>query len=217
MIFNENRTFFVLIFSFFLTASYLLPTTSVSAQMTEQQIQEQEAKWRAELAATEKEIAEWENILKQTKQGTASLERDASVLQAKINEAKAFIKKRQIQIEQVTRDIGIKNKTISELEEKINRGKESLASMIKQTNEVDSYSLVEIVLSNQDISKFFEDVDAYQSVNKSLEIQFEEIKALKSKRKPPRSEPRSLLCETQKVYPLEMLSNLLKVLPKRQV
>ena len=73
MIFNENRTFFLLIFSFFLTARYLLPTTSVSAQMTEQQIQEQEAKWRAELAATEKEIAEWENILKQTKQGTASL------------------------------------------------------------------------------------------------------------------------------------------------
>ena len=53
--------------------------------------------------------------------------------------------------------------------------------MIKQTNEVDSYSLVEIVLSNQDISKFFEDVDAYQSVNKSLEIQFEEIKALQNK------------------------------------
>ncbi len=165
----------------FLIGSFSFVPVVTNAQMTEQQIQEQEAKWRSELAATEKEIAEWENILKQTKQGTASLERDSSILQAKINEAKAFIKKRQIQIEQLTRDIGIKNKTISELEEKINRGKESLTAMIKQTNEVDSYSLVEIILSNEDISKFFEDVDAYQSVNKSLETQFKEIRQLQGK------------------------------------
>lgn len=176
--------FYRLIPAFLLFACLFLVVPSISvaqSQMTEQQIQEQEAKWRAELAATEKEIAEWENVLKQTKQGTASLERDASILQAKINEAKAFIKKRQIQIEQLTRDISLKNKTIAELEEKINRGKESLSAMIKQTNEVDSYSLVEIILSNKDISNFFADVDAYSSVNKSLEIQFEEIRKLQGK------------------------------------
>lgn len=182
MFLDKYRAFIFVFFILLLTAGYFMLNASVSAQqMTEQQIQEQEAKWRLELAATEKEIAEWENVLKQTKQGTASLERDASVLQAKINEAKAFIKKRQIQIEQLTRDIGLKNKTIAELEEKIKRGKESLSSMIRQTNEVDSYSLVEIVLSNKDISNFFVDVDAYQSVNKSLEVQFEEIRALQGK------------------------------------
>src|SRR3989344_3728881 len=56
-------------------------------------------------------------------------------------EAKAFIKKRQIQIEQLTRDIGLKTKTIKSLEEKMNRGKESLAAIIRSTNELDSYSL----------------------------------------------------------------------------
>ncbi len=182
MFLNKYRAFVFAFFILSLATSYLLLATSASAQqMTEQQIQEQEAKWRAELEATEKEIAQWEGILKQTKQGTASLERDASVLQAKINEAKAFIRKRQIQIEQLTRDIGLKNKTIAELEEKINRGKESLSAMIRQTNEVDSYSLVEVVLSNKDISSFFADVDAYSSVNKSLEAQFQEIRALQGK------------------------------------
>lgn len=182
MFLNKYRAFVFAFFILSLATSYLLLATPASAQqMTEQQIQEQEAKWRAELEATEKEIAQWEGILKQTKQGTASLERDASVLQAKINEAKAFIRKRQIQIEQLTRDIGLKNKTIAELEEKINRGKESLSAMIRQTNEVDSYSLVEVVLSNKDISSFFADVDAYSSVNKSLEAQFQEIRALQGK------------------------------------
>lgn len=182
MFLNKYRAFVFAFFILSLATCYLLLATPASAQqMTEQQIQEQEAKWRAELEATEKEIAQWEGILKQTKQGTASLERDASVLQAKINEAKAFIRKRQIQIEQLTRDIGLKNKTIAELEEKINRGKESLSAMIRQTNEVDSYSLVEVVLSNKDISSFFADVDAYSSVNKSLEAQFQEIRTLQGK------------------------------------
>lgn len=182
MFFNKYITFAFASFNFFLATYYFLLFTPISAQqLTEQQIQEQEAKWRAELEATEKEIAQWEEILRQTKRGTASLERDALVLQAKINEAKAFIKNRQIQIEKLTMDIGLKNKTIAELEEKINKGKESLSAIIRQTNEIDSYSLVEIILSNKDISSFFEDIDAYKSINKSLEVQFVKIRELQNK------------------------------------
>ena len=61
----------------------------------------------------------------------------------------SFYKKRQIQIEQLTRDIGLKTKTIEELEAKMNRGKESLAGILRSTNELDSYSLVEVILSNK--------------------------------------------------------------------
>src|SRR3989338_3931938 len=169
MILNKNRVFFIVfIFLLILDSRFLiLDSNRASAQMTEQQIQEQETKWRAELVATEKEIAEWENILKQTKQGTASLERDASVLQAKINEAKAFIKKRQIQIEQLTRDIGLKTKTINELEEKMNRGKESLAAILRSTNEIDEDSIAEVMLSNKDLSEFFADIDFYNTIKSS--------------------------------------------------
>lgn len=174
--------FFVVVFSFFLaTSCWLLAATVANAQMTEAQIAEQEAKWRAELAATEKEIAEWESVLSQTKKGTASLERDAAILQAKINEAKAFIKKRQIQIEQLTRDIGLKTKTINELQAKIDRGKESLAGILRSTNELDSYSLAEVMFSNRDLSAFFEDIDSYNSIKVSLEQQFKEIRELQGK------------------------------------
>ena len=169
--------FFVLLASGF----WLLASNSASAELTEAQIQEQEAKWRSELAATEKEIAEWESVLSKTKQGTASLQRDASILQAKISEAKAFIKKRQIQIEQLTRDIGLKTKTINELEAKVNRGKESLAGILRSTNEIDSYSLAEVMLSNKNLSQFFEDIDSYNSIKASLETQFKEIRELQGK------------------------------------
>ncbi len=175
------RKFFIFSLIFGLATGYLLLTTEVSAQLSEAQIQEQERVWRAELEKTEKEIAEWEAVLKSTKQGTASLERDAKILQAKINEAKAFIRQRQIQIEQLTRDIGLKSKTIAELEAKINRGKESMASIIRGTNALDEYSLVEVMLSNKDLSAFFADADAYASINKSLEDQFYEIRMLQAK------------------------------------
>ncbi len=168
-----------IILLFFVGFFLLAPLHSTA--LTEQQIQEQETKWRAELQATEKEIANWENILRQTKTGTASLKRDASVLQAKINKAKAYIKKRQIQIEQLTRDIGLKNKTIAELEEKMNKDKESLTSILKSTNEMDSYSLVEVMLSNKNLSQFFEDVDSYNSIKISLKNQFNEIRKLQAK------------------------------------
>ncbi|MEK7116682.1 MAG: hypothetical protein AAB837_00775 [Patescibacteria group bacterium] len=170
---------FIFIFTIIFNFQFLV--FNFAYALTEQQIAEQEAKWRSELETTEKEIAQWESVLSQTKKGTASLERDAVILQAKISEAKAFIKKRQIQIEQLTRDIGLKTKTINELEEKMNRGKESLAGILRSTNELDSYSLVEVMLSNKNLSKFFEDIDSYNSIKNSLEEQFNEIRALQAK------------------------------------
>lgn len=172
---------FVFVLTLIFNLSIFPSFNPASAALTEQQIIEQEARWKAELESTEKEIAKWEEILSQTKKGTASLERDAAILQAKINEAKAFIKKRQIQIEQLTRDIGMKTKTINELEEKISRGKESLAGILRSTNELDSYSLIEVVLSNKNLSKFFEDIDSYNSIKISLKNQFNEIRNLQAK------------------------------------
>ncbi len=177
----KSHRFYPVFILCFVFLGMLLIRPIHSLALTEQQIQEQEAVWRAELAKTEKEISEWETVLKTTKQGTASLQRDSQALQAKINEAKAFIRQRQIQIEQLTRDIGLKNKTISELEAKINRGKTSLAGILRQTNSVDEYSLVEIMLSNKNLSQFFENVDSYATINKSLEDQFAEIRQLQGK------------------------------------
>jgi len=179
MMFFKYRVFFITACFLFVSCFFSFVTPAIA--LTEQQIAEQEAKWRSELEATEKEIAQWESVLSQTKQGTASLERDASVLQAKINEAKAFIKQRQIQIQQLNSQIDLKTKTITELEEKMNRGKESLAAILRSTNELDSYSLAEVILSNKNLSQFFEDVDSYNSIKTSLEDQFNEIRYLQAK------------------------------------
>ncbi len=141
--------------------------------------EEQEAIWRTELEQTEKDIAKWQEILNNTKKGTASLQKEADILNAKIKEAQAFIKKRNIAIAQLGQDIAEKNTRIDQLEYKINQGHDSLAQLLRKTNEIDSYSLPEVILGTKNISDFFSDLDTFQSINRDLKALFEEIRATK--------------------------------------
>lgn len=141
--------------------------------------QEQEAIWRAELEQTEKDIAKWQSILDSTKANTASLQQEAAILNAKIKQAQALIKQRNINIEQLGRDINKKVARIDELETKIEKGRESLAQLIRQTNEIDEFSLPEVILGNKNISDFFADIDSFQVIKKSLRDLFTDIRATK--------------------------------------
>ncbi len=168
---NFKRFFVLLLIGISLiSASRVLALTPV----------EQEAQWRAELAATEADIAKWQAILDSTKQDTASLKRDAAVLNAKINQAKAFIKQKNIAIAQLDADIAAKNAHIQTLEEKINNSHDSLAQIIRKTNQLDAYSLPEVVLADTSISDFWSDAETFASVNRSMEDLLGQIRANKN-------------------------------------
>ncbi len=141
--------------------------------------EEQEAQWREELAQTEADIAKWQSILSSTKANTKSLQQEAANLNAKIQQAKALIKKKNIAIAQLEVDIAKKNSHIRTLEDKIDAGHDSLAQLLRKTNEIDQFSLPEVMLGNKNISDFFSDVDTFQSVNRSLGDLFIEIRATK--------------------------------------
>lgn len=162
------------VFTFLFLAS-ILPISGVFA-LTQQ---EQEAQWREELAQTEADIAKWQAVLDSTKANTASLQQEAAVLNAKIKQAQAVIKKKTIAIAQLDQDIKDKSAHIQSLEEKINNGHDSLAQLLRKTNEIDSYSLPEVLLGNKNISDFFSDIDTFQSVNRSLKDLFIQIRATK--------------------------------------
>jgi peptidoglycan hydrolase CwlO-like protein len=141
---------------------------------------EQDAIWRAELAQTEADIAKWQDILNNTKANTKSLQNEAAILNAKIKEAQSTIKKKNIAIEQLGVDIQKRVRKISDLEARIDKGHDSLAQLIRQTNQIDQTSLPEVVLGNKDISEFFSDVDSFQMINRSLKQLFEQIRDTKN-------------------------------------
>lgn len=152
----------------------VLAVTSVAH--AQDAVEAREAQLRAELAELEKEIEAQQSILREQQRNSTSIERDVAILTAQINEAKLKIRAKNIAISNLSEDISSKNQTITILEERIARGKESLGQVIRKTNEIDSFSLTEIVLSNQNLSEFFVDIDSFNTVKRSLNALFEEIR-----------------------------------------
>ena len=151
-------------------------TTAFAAETTA----EREARLQKELAQVEKEQAETEVILRGAQGQTASIERDILILNTKIKAAKLNVQAKNIIIEQLTKDIGNKDKKILSLEERITRGKESLAQIYQKTYQLDNYSLPEIFLSQQSLTGFYEDIDSFNAVEKSLKDTFTDIRDSKA-------------------------------------
>ena len=150
----------------------LLSAISVSAESVE----EKESRLRAELATVEEQIAQNQAQLNKAKQQTASVERDIAILDAEIKSAQLKIQAHNINIQRLGKDINTKVQVIGELEESIVRGRESLAELIRKTNEFDDFSMIEVMLSNQDLSEFFDDVESFTAIKESINAAFVEIR-----------------------------------------
>ena len=126
------------------------------------------AKLEADLATLEKEINTQAALLESKQREGVSLERDVAILTAQIQKAKLSIKARNLSIASLVEDIGIKNKTITKYSAKIDQARESLAGLMRHTNELDTYSIAEVALSDKDISDFFSDLDNFEYVEDAI-------------------------------------------------
>ena len=138
------------------------------------------AQLEQELAACNKEIEEWTNTLNNTKQQTAGFAKDVAALTAKINAAQANIKAKNIAITNLSKDIAVKQSQINVLDGRILKGKEAIADILRKTNDITSFSLVEAILSDKDLSDFFVDIDTYASTEEALQVLFDELRANKA-------------------------------------
>lgn len=153
---------------------------TTNAQSTES-ASEREARLNMELAQVELEQRETEKILAAAQQQSSSLKRDILILDTKIKAAELNIKAKNLLIQSLGKDITKKEQTIESLVERIDRGRASLADILRKTNETDSVTLSEIILSQKNVTEVFSDLDTFQSVQASLQTTFEEIRETKSK------------------------------------
>lgn len=161
----------------------MLCLASVSAVVpvfAEQSVEEKEAALRKELERIERETAEVQAILNGKRQETASIERDVAILNAEIKQAQLKIQQLNASIGKLGKDIDLKEQTVSQLNTKIKNGQEGIAELMRTTHVVDDYTLPEIVLSTDDLSDFFENVDSYRTIEESLVGLFEEIRVVRA-------------------------------------
>lgn len=133
------------------------------------------AQLQKELEQVEAEIREQSRLLVEKRTERVSIERDVAILNAEIKKAQLSIRARDIEINKLSGQIGGKEQTIVSLNEKLLREKESLAQLLRRTNEIDDYTLAEVILSQERLSDFFEDLDTFTQINEGLQLSFVEI------------------------------------------
>jgi len=141
---------------------------------------EERARLEAEYQALQKEIAEWQRILDDTQKKKNSLQGDVTALNAQIKKAEAEIKQRTLSISNLSAEINARSAKIRTLDERVERGQESLAAMLQTTRELESATLPEIILSSKSVSDFFADFDAMLAVEEKLGELFTSIRGAKT-------------------------------------
>jgi len=155
-------------------------TLSNQAAQAQDLTPQERAAYQAQLAELEKEIAAQQQIIKETQAQKSSLQGDVTTLNAKIKAAQAQIDAKNIAVKTLAAQIANKNVVIGQLTSRIEKGMESLAAILRQTQMLDDYSAVSVALGADNVSSFFKDLDAFVSIKTNLHLLFEDINHAKA-------------------------------------
>ena len=140
---------------------------------------ENESYCRNELKNIEAELASLIKQVESQNKKSTNYASEVKKLTTQINALKAKIKARSLIIAQLKNDITKKVNTINSLSEKIDREHESLAQLLRNTNEFDNENIIHLVLSDASISSFYNDLESYASIKQAVKASVEEITGVK--------------------------------------
>ncbi|MCB9820635.1 lytic murein transglycosylase [Candidatus Nomurabacteria bacterium] len=168
----KNKFFATLLISVFL----LVPVLSAKALTADER-----AQLEAELKELEAVIAQKQIELNQQKAQSGSIKRDIDILTSQIDQARADIKAKQLQITKLGDEIFTKIRVIDDLEERQEKQKESLAELLRKTNEINNSNIVHLLLSNESLSEFYTDLDTFETIKEEMQVSFDQIRSVKER------------------------------------
>ena len=169
-----------------------------------------QAECESELRKIEKQMDELSGVISGYVMKSSSLERDLAILDAKRKKVQLGIRARDLSIWRLSRGINSRSRTISELLGKIEKEKKSLEELIRKTNELDSTSLVELILGYENLSDFFVNEDSFESIHQAMQASFKDIERAKKKTEKEKDE-----LENQKAEELQLRA--IQALEKRNL
>ena len=170
---------FVLAVLFFLNvpiarASFDCLTLTVSSS------QEDKDYCKNELAQIETELQSLLDKQKEQQKQTGTLKGDVDYLTSQINALKVKIKARSLVITQLKVSIKEKVSRIGNLSDKIERQHESIAQLLRNTNNFDNENFVHLILSDNSISSFYSDLESYASIKHAVKVSVDELRGIKT-------------------------------------
>lgn len=163
--------------TFFIFAVLAMVLAGPVALLAQELSASERAALERQLADLEREMARTQATIDALAQEGNSLKRDIAILDGQIKKARLKVQQTETEIRALSAGIVLHGRTIGSLTEKMEREQASLAQIIRKTDAIDDYSLIEAVLSGREISDFFGDLDSYASVKQAMRTSFEELRA----------------------------------------
>lgn len=133
-----------------------------------------------ELSQIEAELAKLLEKQKAQQKQTGTLKGDVNYLTSQINALKAKVKARALVIAQLKVHIAEKASTINSLSQKIKKEHQSLAQLLRNTNEFDNENMVHLVLSDESVSDFYSDLESYASIKQAVKDSVDVLRGVKT-------------------------------------
>lgn len=167
MFFTRERPH-TFIFAFVIALSLLALAPQVIFAEEGGDVAARRAQLQKELDALEGQIAQTQTALTSLKGEGQSIQRDINILDAGIKKSQLQIKATQVQIEALSENITIHTRTIGDLSGRLADERQAVEEILRQTQQIDDFSLVEVAFSAEDISTFFGDLDDYAAIKQRL-------------------------------------------------
>ncbi|MEA2112344.1 MAG: hypothetical protein U9P50_00010 [Patescibacteria group bacterium] len=166
-----------------LLAIFLILPISGGAVSTECVIVNIEGKTDAELQLIseqcEREVQQQKALLDLKQRESVTIERDIAIIGNKIQKTDLNIRTSQVKIYQLGKEIEQKEEDIISLEKRMDIVVGHLTTLVKKTNELDSFSFLEAILAQDSISNFFVDVDDYGVIKRDLNKSLSELRQVR--------------------------------------
>lgn len=169
-----QNTFSKFILPILLIAGMIIPVFSFA-----QTPEEEKAALEQELAELEEQIAQYEQDISKTVNEKKTLQNEIYILKQTIKKLNAQISQSNILITGLEKQIAETEESINQTSLKIDDSKVQLAGILRSINEQDQRSMLEVMLMEDNLSGFFEDLAALDTLNSKNSELLTNIKSLK--------------------------------------
>jgi len=203
--------FLVLTFAFFLLWSITGKSFIASAPVFDLKIQaeaansDEEAALRKELEEIEKQIAVYEEQLKTTQKEKATLQNKINELKTKAAKLNLQIKATNLALSDLKIRIDDTNLAINKTLDQIKQAQENLSIALQALYQLSQQSLLEVLLSSDQLSDYFSQTNALNAIEAKINNQLKQIKELKMNLDKQKADLEDKKDQTQKLYTMQIL------------
>ena len=158
----------------------LLAATAVAAQQSVYDLNNQIQTKQQAIDSLTKRIETYQGAIAQKQSQVTTLKKQLEVLDDKIAQAKLELEANELRLTTVTLQIQAVTLDIAAREDEISEKKTQVGELIRQLNQADQRSLLEVVVLNSSLGAFFDQLNYLEELERTLQGDINELKIIKT-------------------------------------